>query len=76
MVNHLNSVSGFSRILRKPQHSEDREEGESAGLSKPDNGPESESVRSVGSMESVLNPVLEIEGASVAEQGRRELRTR
>ena len=76
MLDHLNSVGGSSRILRKPQHSEDREEGESAWLSKPENGHESESVRPVDSMENVLHPVLEIEGVSAAEQGHRELRTK
>ena len=73
MLNHLNSVSGFSRILREPQHSE---EGESSCLSKPDNSHESESVRPDDSMECVLHPVLEIEGASAAEQGHLDLRTR
>ena len=53
MLGHLNSVNGFSRTLRKPRRSEDREEEASAWLSKPDNGHESESVRPVDSIENV-----------------------
>ena len=72
----MNSVCGFSRILREPRHSEDREEEDSTWLSKPDNGHESESVRPVDSIENVCIQCLRLREQALLSRGAELLKAR